>query len=107
MAAQDKHYIEPNDIRAIRFDCKTCGASLSLKLGADIPTTKCPGGCGDDWFAPKDWLRDSIKSFMNEVQSLPQPGSDKKFTVSLEIASDLCPGDKDEVAPDATSGDTK
>jgi|GEM_PF-3485387 len=96
MASQEKHYIEASDILGVRFDCKACRASLSLKLWDDIKLVKCPAGCEETWFeAPKSPLRDSIKSFMDHVLSLPRPESDKKFRVYLEIAPDAAPCDKD------------
>jgi hypothetical protein len=99
MASQDKHYIEASDILGVRFDCKKCHASLSLKLWADIKLVKCPAGCDETWFdAPKSALRDSIKSFMNHVQSLPRSDSGEKFRVYLEIAPDRAPCDKNASA---------
>ena len=50
MTSQTKHYIEIKDLLALRCDCKTCGASLSLPLKEDAARSieACPA-CGKVW----------------------------------------------------------
>lgn len=50
MTVQTKHFIELSDVLSLRFDCKHCGASLSLSLDDRLYGTiaSCPG-CHQPW----------------------------------------------------------
>jgi predicted RNA-binding Zn-ribbon protein involved in translation (DUF1610 family) len=112
MAKQDKHYIEPKDIRGLRFDCKKCGSSqyrsVFLSLDPPLPNlnfdvasslTKCPE-CGETWFnitAVRDQHRDNINLFVKYLLSL-EVDPTMKMSVYLEIAPDPARCDKDASA---------
>lgn len=50
MTIQTKHFIELSDIVSLRFDCKHCGASLSLSLDDRLyrKIAECPS-CQRYW----------------------------------------------------------
>ncbi len=51
MTSQTNHYIELSDILGLRFECKTCGTSVSFPLSQNFDLLKlndCPS-CGKPW----------------------------------------------------------
>jgi hypothetical protein len=90
MTSQTKHYIEVSDIVALRFDCKHCGAVLTLTLAKDMGNSinECPV-CGKGWARLENSTSELlIKEFAQKcsrlVYDLPHLG----FNLSLELSSD-------------------
>jgi hypothetical protein len=104
MPSQANSYIEPKDIRGVRFDCKSCGTpqyrSLRQADNADAPNlnfsvasaslAQCPV-CKDVWFKTQpgtyDQHRENVNLFLKYLFSL-EVDATMKVNVSLEISPD-------------------
>jgi hypothetical protein len=109
MAAKDKHYIEPREIRALRLTCENCGASQVRRLPQDelniafeiaSSLTKCPE-CNVVWFnidpsnpGQHNQHRTNVNEFVKYLTSLWVRDPSRKFRVDLEIAPDSTSCDK-------------
>jgi transcription initiation factor IIE alpha subunit len=97
MTSQTKRYIEVPEIIALRFDCKHCGASLSLPLARDVGKSllKCPR-CGEGWARLENSTSEVlIEELVEKIEKLSSILPYLGFRFYLEIASDHASGDKD------------
>ncbi len=50
MTIEERYVFDVSDLQAVRLQCSTCGAAISLKVSAwSEPQYQCPG-CGVQWF---------------------------------------------------------
>lgn len=97
MTKQTKHYIELSDIKALRFECIHCKASLSLSLNDAIDVRKlrsCPN-CNEPWAAipNSSSVEQVIDEFIRRSREMNQLLSGdskfpKGFTMVLETVGD-------------------
>jgi hypothetical protein len=97
MTVQTKQYIEVSDISAVRFECKTCHATLTLQLAEVFKTSAlatCPN-CNAWWaaLAQGQTIEPTINTFVDAFRNLVDVLKRKKeisggkdgFSFSLEI----------------------
>ncbi len=71
MTIQAKHFIEPSDIIAVRFECNKCHATVSMAISPDIrldALAMCPN-CQKPWLAipGTDDLTEVVKEFIDAI----------------------------------------
>ncbi len=90
MTSQTKYYIEVSDIVALRFECRTCRAVLTLPLVADIGKSvlRCPK-CKNGWTQMEHASHEPlIEEFVRQVDTLAHIVPGLGFSFSLELSSD-------------------
>lgn len=98
MTIQTKHYIDLSDIINFRFECKTCGTSLTVPLKDRLMNRleKCPG-CYQPWailngasYEPLfDRFREAVLNLDNALVGPPPAPLGLRF--SLEIKAEALP----------------
>jgi hypothetical protein len=92
MTRQTKHYIDLSEITHFRFDCKKCGATLSLPMQDTraLVLNACPS-CGVPWTQRPGTAYDKVilgfRTALQEVQHIiaddyPHP---LEFMIVLEV----------------------
>ena len=92
MTAQTKHYISLSDVTHFRFDCKKCGATLSLPISdtRELALKTCPS-CKIVWTAREGRALDKvIQAFRESLQDVQKIAADDypaplDFTIMLEL----------------------
>jgi len=100
MAAQNRRYIELNEISSLRFDCthKGCGGSLSVPFAVDIAKllSNCPK-CGEEWAGSQGGTNIAmIHDFTGRLDNLIGQAKLANFNFQFYL----------EIAPDAARVDT-
>ena len=96
MTSQEKHYIEPKDIRGLRCDCE-CGVSLSVPLEEDLAKAllSCPK-------CRKRWAGEQTSNHFSAIHRFERALAGLKaefpFRLYLEIAPYPARCDKDASA---------
>jgi len=85
MTSQTRHYIQIADLLALRCDCKSCGASLSLAMKEEAARSleNCPA-CGKAWAQGEN--QKQIGLFLLQVESLRLIAKTVAFNPYLEIS---------------------
>ena len=87
MTIDDRTVLDLEDLRAIRFECKTCGACTSFAVSSwpRVPPS-CPG-CNVDWLPTPHGIYEAINRFrLGLAGTLAGMKQDQQFGVRLEIA---------------------
>jgi uncharacterized paraquat-inducible protein A len=108
MTSQTKHYIQLSDILAVRFECKECGAAVSLPISMKINFSRisvCPN-CGNPWATiMQTSLESDLKltadaifratALLTQHQKILEGAGFKGFSLALEVVqlSDPVSGD--------------
>jgi len=90
MTTQTRRFIELKDILALRFDCRKCGASVSVPFG---DCQRIPSSCSNCLCDFTDTLRgDSTQKILGEfatsLKHVARIVGDRSFVFSLEIAAE-------------------
>ncbi len=90
MTTQTRRFIELKDILALRFDCRKCGASISVPMGDchRIPSA-CSNCLGDftNGFGG-DSTGKVLGEFANSLKHVVRLVDDRPFVFSLEIVAE-------------------
>jgi hypothetical protein len=87
MTIDDRTVLDLEDLKAVRFECKACGATTSFALNSwpRVPTS-CPG-CEVDWLGMSPNQLDGINKLrLGLAATLAVLKQDQQFAVRLEIA---------------------
>jgi Zn ribbon nucleic-acid-binding protein len=93
MTLQTKRFIELSDILALRFECRHCGATLTIdaRKSFSVPPRECVNCKNDLWGYEDATVDQAIRKLADDLKLLERVmDGDKRvaFSFSLEIKED-------------------
>lgn len=68
MTVETRTSIEPKDIAAVEFECKSCGTKTIRKIDAKFTTPMICGNCSDVWFIQGGPEADEMANFLRMLR---------------------------------------
>lgn len=84
MTTETVHKIELSDVARVTYECKDCGARISLPLGSWDTQFKCPR-CGVAWAPTDTAAHKAVFALMQGFRELIERKGELKFSLSFEV----------------------
>jgi predicted nucleic acid-binding Zn-ribbon protein len=88
MTVTKRHCLTLDEIKAVQFECKKCGAKVALPLQSIRSiVNNCPD-CGDEWFkamSVKSDVRGALAEFIKSIPKLNEYAPEMGCIFSIEI----------------------